>query len=115
MHFLAALCTDLCFAATALAVLAVAVAADAVWPNPLAALSGRAVQAVARSILLVLVVPILLERSIEQSINILERNVIDAAASRGHVLRICHRHAEDSAKARVTHAMTALQIGSFRQ
>lgn len=99
MHLLATLCTHLCLASTTFAVLAVTVAADAVWSNPLAAFPGRTVQAVTRSVLFVLGVPILLERGVEQSVNILERNIFNATAPWGHVLRVRHRHTEDAAKA----------------
>ena len=75
--------------------------------NPLATASGRTVYTVLRRVLLVFSVPKNLELVIEETVDMLESDVVLSATSGRHMLRIRHRHGEDASKTCVAHSVTA--------
>ena len=74
--------------------------------NPLPTASGRTVYTVLRRVFLVLSVPKNLELVIEETVDMLEGNGVLSATSGRHMLRIRHRHGEDTSKTCVAHSMT---------
>lgn len=63
--------------------------------DPLPASPRRTVDTVLRGEFLEFPVPILLERGVEEFLDVFERDVVGCAAFGGHVLRVVDREAED--------------------
>lgn len=110
VHLGAAPAADLGLASAAFAVLpAIGVAADVLGLDPVAAAPRRAVDPVSGRELGVLLVPRPLEVSIEQLLDVLERDVVGRAALGRHVLRVVDGEPEAPLEARVAHSVSALQ------
>ena len=79
------------------------------WFDPRAAASGRAVDAVFSSILMIFLVPFPLECVGKQLFYVFQWDMIGCTACRRHVLWIRSRDSKDSFEAIVTHAVPAVK------
>ncbi len=75
--------------------------------DPVSAPFRRAVDAVLGGVLLVFTVPLHLKFNAEQLVDVLQRDMVCAATSRRHVLRIVHRQLENALEAVMAHNMAA--------
>lgn len=82
--------------------------------DPLAAAAGGAIDAILGGVFLILLIPFHLKTEIEELIDMFQRNVVGGAALRRHVLRIGDGEGEDTAQARVAHAVGAGEFGGTR-
>lgn len=62
-----------------------------------------------------LLVPYLLESRIKKLLNVIELNVIVAAASWRHMFGVCHRLLKPPLQTVVAHAMSTFKLGAFRR
>jgi len=82
--------------------------------DPITATGIGAVDAVFGVVLLILTIPQHFEFQVEQSLDMLQRDMIVAAAARRHVCWVRHGHFEDSSQAIVTHTVTTGQLRGVR-
>jgi hypothetical protein len=60
-----------------------------------------------------LLIPYLLEGRIKKLLNVLELNMIVAAASWRHMFGVCHRLLKPPLQTAVAHAMSTFKLGAF--
>lgn len=80
--------------------------------DPFTAAAGGTIQPVLGRVFLILLVPFHLELEVEESVYMLERNVVGGAAFGGHMLRVGDGECKNAAEAGVTHAVVASQTSS---
>jgi len=97
MHLVVACTAHPCPALFAFPYLPTILEADMIRFDPFAAMTGRAVDAIASGIFVKFPVPSLLELLIKELVNMLEGNVLRSAALWWHMGRIGNGHCKDPA------------------